>query len=407
MIKDYLRFGVGNILHKGIRSWLTMIGIFIGIALVVALLSLGQGMKDAVAAQFTSIGAETITVSAAGGGFGPPGSYQAAMIGTEDLKVVQRVRGIEAAFGRLIESVTVKVDREKDFGYIVTLPSDPREYEYAIEIPNDFKVSSGRLIAPQDGCKLMIGHDLSTKDRLVRKLRLRDKVMVENKAFDVVGILEKTGNPQLDATLFAPEDCVREILEEDEKYGLIAAKIEKNENVDLVIERVEKALRKSRGVELGREDFNVESSQEVLDTINTILNVVQYVLLGIAVISLIVGGIGIMNTMYTSVLERTKEIGIMKAIGARNGDILNIFLVESGLLGLVGGLVGIAIGLGLAYGLSYAATQFWGTNLIEAHASFILIFGSAAFAFVVGTISGVFPALQASKQNPVEALRYE
>jgi len=134
---------------------------------------------------------------------------------------------------------------------------------------------------------------------------------------------------------------------------------------------------------------------------------VQAVLVGIAAISLLVGGIGIMNTMYTSVLERTKEIGTMKAVGAKNSDILFIFLFESGLLGLVGGAIGIGIGIGLGEGAEYIASVGLGTNLLQAVFPWYLILGALLFSFLIGTLSGIFPAMQAAKLKPADALRYE
>jgi len=129
------------------------------------------------------------------------------------------------------------------------------------------------------------------------------------------------------------------------------------------------------------------------------------VLIGIAAISLLVGGIGIANTMYTAVLERTKEIGIMKATGAQNKDILLIFVIESGLLGIIGGLIGIAIGFGLSSAVEFLARNFIGTNLIEAYFSYWLLFGALLFSFFIGAIFGVMPARHAASLQPVDALR--
>ena len=129
------------------------------------------------------------------------------------------------------------------------------------------------------------------------------------------------------------------------------------------------------------------------------------IVIGIAAVSLLVGGIGIMNTMYTGVLERTREIGIMKAIGAQNKDILSIFLIESGLLGLVGGVIGSLIGLGLAFSVSKIAGGFLGGSGIKVTISYPLLFGAIAFSLIIGIASGLLPAMQASKLRPVEALR--
>ncbi len=131
------------------------------------------------------------------------------------------------------------------------------------------------------------------------------------------------------------------------------------------------------------------------------------IVIGIAAVSLLVGGIGIMNTMYTSILERNREIGIMKAIGAQNKDILSIFLIESGLLGLVGGVMGVIFGFSISKIIEYIAVQQLGTKLLQAASPLWLIIACLAFAFLTGSISGLWPAWQASKTNVVDAVRYE
>ena len=164
-------------------------------------------------------------------------------------------------------------------------------------------------------------------------------------------------------------------------------------------------MRKDRNQDIGEEDFEVQTPIQSLATVNTILNVINIVVIGIALISLLVGGIGIANTMFTSVLERTKEIGIMKAIGAKNSNILSVFMIEAGVLGLVGGIVGAIIGLGLAFAVSKIANAALGSVILSVTPSMPLIFSSIAFALLIGIASGLFPAYQASKLNPVEALR--
>ncbi|MBI2659933.1 FtsX-like permease family protein [Candidatus Woesearchaeota archaeon] len=149
----------------------------------------------------------------------------------------------------------------------------------------------------------------------------------------------------------------------------------------------------------------MESPQQTLEALNSTLFAVQLFVYIIAAISLAVGGIGIMNTMYTSVLERTKEIGIMKSIGARNSAIFTIFFIESGLLGTVGGLIGIIFGMGFAYGISFVGRIILGSELIQASIDPLLVVGALLFSFVLGTLFGVLPAYQASKLNPVDSLR--
>jgi putative ABC transport system permease protein len=173
-----------------------------------------------------------------------------------------------------------------------------------------------------------------------------------------------------------------------------------------VAEDVEKNLRRERDEEIGEETFSVETPEQLLESFASVLSIVQAILVGIAAISLIVGAVGIMNTMYTAVLERTKEIGIMKSIGAKNSAIQAIFLIESGLLGLVGGIIGIIIGLGLSKLVEVIANQAWGAAITVAMPAW-LILGALAFAFLLGMGSGFFPARHASLQNPVDSLQYE
>lgn len=176
-----------------------------------------------------------------------------------------------------------------------------------------------------------------------------------------------------------------------------------------VAEDIEKELKKERGEKLSEKSqtFDVLTSEQLLNTFGDVLGIVQAVLVGIAAISLLVGGIGIMNTMYTAVIERTREIGTMKAVGAKNSDILMIFLFESGLLGLVGGAIGIGIGIGMGKIAEYMAADALGSNLFQAAFPWYLIAGALTFSFLIGTISGVLPALQAAKLRPADALRYE
>ena len=166
-------------------------------------------------------------------------------------------------------------------------------------------------------------------------------------------------------------------------------------------EKVKREFERQRG------DKNIEvvTPTQILEQIGSILGVVQAVLVGIAAISLVVGGIGITNSMYTTVLERTKEIGIMKSIGARNFDVLAIFLIESGLMGLVGGFFGVLLGTGISLAIGKFSTEA-GFKLLVAVNPGLMLFG-LLFAFIVGMISGSLPARQASKLKPVDALRHE
>lgn len=403
MLKDYFRLAYQSARKRKIRSWLTMIGIFIGIAAVVALISLSSGLKTAVAQQFVSLGSDKLIVQAAGGGFGPPGTAIVDLLTKEDKKTVEKVRGVDIAVGRLIRVVQLEFKDEVKYSYAVSIPRDTEERNLVVEV-NNYNVGEGKFFDKDDALEVVIGRTFAD-DFFDKALELRDRIMIQGHTFKVVGILEKSGNPQQDSTLVLPEGSLRSLLGITNDFDLIALKVGAGENLDSAAENIKKELRTSRGVEEGKEDFTVETPQQVIATLDNILLIIQGVLVGIAAISLVVGGIGIMNTMYTAVVERTKEIGILKAVGATNKNIQSLFMIESGFLGFFGGLIGVLIGFSIAKFVEYIAFQQFGSPLIKADITFTLLFGSLLFAFLVGAASGTLPARQAAKLKPVEAFR--
>ena len=410
MINDYFKVGISNLLHRKLRSWLTMVGIFIGIAAVVALISLGQGMKEAIGNVFLNIGADKIVIQAKSGlqFAGPPGSSAASNLTTHDMDVVKRVNGIDKVGARLIKPAKLDFNNEVKFYFAASMPDEDEGRALITEV-NRYETESGRLLKRGDKFKVFIGNSVANKGVFKKKnIELGNTIKINDVEFEVVGILKKSGNPQQDRVVIVPEDTLREVLKIDKrKVDVIAVKVQKGVDVNNVANEIEKAMRRDRDLELGKEDFEVSTPQQILETLNTILTMVEVVLIGIAAVSLLVGGIGIANTMYTAVIERTKEIGIMKAVGAQNKDILFIFMIESGLLGLTGGAIGIALGIGLSKFVEFLAFKFLGTSLIKAFFPWYLIVGSLMFSFLVGTISGLLPAKQASSLKPVDALRYE
>jgi putative ABC transport system permease protein len=402
MIWEYFKLSVGNIFKKGIRSWLTMMGIFIGIAAVVSLISLGQGMNDAIVSQFASMGMDSIIVMP-GAGFE---SFGSAKLTKHDEDIIKGVTGVENEAPFSVKLSKLTYDKEIAYSMVVGTPSDNRFK--VIEGMNNFKTIEGRnRFYPTDKYSVAVGYTLAYGDFLKNKnVRLNDKIMIDDYEFKVVGIMGKVGNPDDDKNVYIPLDTAAEVFK-DKDYNQIFVKTQPGTSPSKVAEDIKNRMRRDRGQKEGEEDFTVQTSEQILESVGGILSTVQAVLVGIALISLMVGGIGIMNTMYTSVLERTREIGVMKAIGAQRSDILTLFLIESGVMGIVGGVIGVIIGLGLSKTVEYIGQTFLGNDLLRANTSPWLIFGALAFSFIVGCVSGVMPALQASKLKPVEALRYE
>lgn len=383
-----------------------MIGIFIGIAAVVSLISLGQGMQDAINSQFASVGADKVMVQAKSGGFGPPGSTAVGKVTDKDLAVVRRVAGVDEVAGRLMKIVTVGFNQKQRVQYVTSLPNS-QDASLVIE-SNNYAAQEGRMIRPSDKGVIMVGSGLADKTNFGKAVQVGSKLEVNGKDFKVIGILKTLGDPARNKAVVMNQDDLRDLLGiKDEELSIIVARASKSEDPSAVAARVKKELIRFRHEKEGRETIQVQTSEQLIRSFNTILNIVQAVLVGIAAISLLVGGIGITNTMYTAVLDRTREIGIMKAVGARNLDIVMIFLLESGLLGVAGGAVGVILGFSLSSLVEYGAMYAFGSALIQASFPWQLIVGSFAFSFIVGVLSGIVPAFRASRLPPVEALRYE
>ena len=402
-MKDYFSLAFNNLRRRKLRSWLTMIGIFIGIAAVVALISLEQGLQNAITQQFEQLGSDKIIIQPRG--FSSPGSATGSLkLTSKDLKVIENVRGVEYVSGYLIKQGQTAYKGESGIDYVTGITEI--DFERMIEL-GGMEIIDGRGLKDTDKFKVVVGYNHIYEDTWDKSMKIGSTIEFEGYEFKIVGVVSKIGNPIDDTLLYIQKDILREILDiEDEESQILAKTAPGFEPAD-VAETIERKLRQSRGEKEGQETFSVQTSEQLLESFSTIFGVVQAVLVGIAAISLIVGGIGIMNTMYTAVIERTKEIGTMKAVGARNSDILYIFLFEAGLLGLVGGAIGIAIGYSLGKSAEIIATQALGTNLLQAAFPWYLIVGALTFSFVVGAASGIFPAMQAANLKPADALRYE
>jgi putative ABC transport system permease protein len=287
--------------------------------------------------------------------------------------------------------------------FVASLPNDPEKADLALSLYN-YNTEFGREIRFNDRNKLYLGSSIAQQED-GSVIQVGQKVSLNDQRFTVVGIAERKGNPFFDGAILISEPDAIDLFNLTEEYDLIGVQIQPGENLQEVVARVERTMRRDRDQSLGEEDFEISTPDQFLDSLNSILMTVQILLVGIAAISLFVGGIGIANTMYTAVLERNREIGIMKAIGATDNEVLRIFLIESGLLGLAGGVLGVLIGAGIAKGVEFVAAQAFGSNILQASIDPMVVVGVLLFAFILGAVCGTLPARQAARLRPVEALR--
>ncbi len=396
-IQNFLRIAINNITHRQMRSWLTILGVIIGIAAIVSLISISNGMEHAITEQFEDFGTDTITISPKS--FTGPGSLGNTPFDESDVNVIERIPELDLVLPMLTGYVEVEFHNEKAYTMIMGYEST-EEAERVFE-KMGFKPADGRFPESDESGVVGIG-DIVAHDMFDDEVRVNSRIKLNGETFKVVGIAEEVGNQQDDAGIFMPVEDAQELLGEED-YSFIMAIVKDGVNVEATANEIERKLERHRDAE----DFQVMTFAEIIEQIGTILAIIQLVLVGIAGISLLVGAVGIMNTTYTAVLERTKEIGIMKAVGATNNQILAIFLIESGIIGLIGGVIGAVIGTVIAQGVGVIAGQMALPLPLKIIIEWELMAMSIGFAFFIGIFAGFLPARSAAKLKPADSLRYE
>ncbi|MCX8103182.1 MAG: ABC transporter permease [Candidatus Bipolaricaulota bacterium] len=376
-----------NLAARKARSALTLIGIAIGMTAVVALISLSLGAQRAIERQIAKLGADVILVV-------PAGSLGEPRPARLDLLMLKNIPGVRSVGAARREILSVKSAATPGFLTVVGV----RSFDDGERFFGGLELAQGRLFLPTED-EVVLGEG-AARDL---KVSLGESVTIQNRAFRVVGFLKRTGNDQDDYALYLSLEKLEEFVNEK---GLISgAFVRAAPGVDptTLAQEVHRVLRES----VAERDFVVQSSKQLSDLVSGVLTVLRWTLGAIAGISLLVGGIGLTNTMLMAILERTHEIGILKAIGARREHILALFLMESSVLGLFGGLAGLLMGGAIAQSVVLAAQQFLRTDLFSVAFDGTLIFGSLGFSVFLGTIAGLWPAWRAARLEPVEALRYE
>lgn len=398
------------VLHSKLRSWLTIIGIVIGVAAVIAIVSIGEGMQQTLNERLKGLGGDIVTISpgfsrGAGmfgmrGGEGSSGGAKATdkeiVLGRSDLQALKGIPDIALIDTNIRGSVEVSYLGKT--GKVSATGVDQKVWS---QITTN-KIRDGRMLDSADQNVIVIGGRLASS-YFDRPVGINKMVTIENSTFRVVGILDDQST-----NIYMPIQMAYQVIEEKKNdiYDSIVVKIKNEDQLDEVITKLENKLMIARHVTSKKKDFSITSSKQMQQTMAETMNSMNAFLLAIAAVSLIVGSVGIANTMFTSVLEKTKEIGIMKAIGARNNDILLIFLFNAAFIGLVGGIIGIILGTilsGFMPALVGNLPMMRGTTIVSLNS----IIMALSVSVVVGILAGIIPAYQASKLKPVDALRYE
>ena len=410
-MKNLLSMACFNITHRKMRSFLTLLGIVIGVAAVIATLSLGIGMEKNLVEQLTKFQGDVLTLIPRKLTF-QPGPPQAAgkviELTDNDLKEMSHINGIEKISGEI--SAESKIEFNDENGQLAVSGIDDVEAWKEITAVS-LGLEKGRWLSSEDKNSVILGYQVA-HEIFSEEIDLKKTILINGAEFHVVGVMNKAGGmmSSADQAIYMPIKPAREIFSgfDENEFSTISAKISKGMDVEKVGKDVEEKIRKLHKQTEGEETFTVFTPKFFQDQIKNILAGFTFFLTLLGVISLFIGGIGIMNIMYVSVMERTREIGIMKAVGADSKTVMILFLLEAGIFGLVGGLIGDMFGVLMTIGLSSVLGQFGGTgSMFAPYISLEILLLGLLFGFLVGIAAGYFPSRRAAKMNPVDALRYE
>ncbi|MGJ7911012.1 ABC transporter permease [Neobacillus sp. LXY-1] len=386
-ITQSIKMALRSIKSNKLRAVLTMLGIIIGVASVIVLVSIAQGSTKSVTSQINNLGTNLLTVS----------TYSTDVELTEDkISEISKLDGVKAVAP--IVSGRVNVKKERTSSQVQVTGTNA-----AYSTVRDANVSQGRFITDLDveyRQKVAVLGSSTAETFFGTDNPVGQYLQIDGTSFKVVGVMASKGSSlgqSGDNVIIVPLSTGQRVVGST-SISTVYLQGKSQEQMDYVMNEVKLAL---ASMFPGKSDsYGVTNQQDVMDTMSSVSDTMTMMLGGIASISLLVGGIGIMNIMLVSVTERTKEIGIRKAIGAKRRDVLLQFLIEAIVLSAMGGLIGVLAGLGIGKLVStfMSLTVSFSTTVIAA---------SFLFSLVVGVVFGVFPANKASKLNPIQALRYQ
>ena len=404
---ESFRSALQSIRAHGFRSFLTSLGIIIGVASVIAVVSMVQGLSASISAQFKGMGANSLAVYA-DTPFEEQLQGKQNVLGMRDYEaIVDHIDGISnvsprfGPFGQF--GTTVRQAGHSTFTRISAVTS-------AYENANQVFPAQGRFLSPSDDASrrrvCVIGSKVHENLKLPAN-PIGSFIEIGGEWFKVIGVTETRGEAfgmSKDDYILIPFSVGRAIAGTDQKLDImISFTVNDLDQLEAVQGRLTGMLRKAHKLKPGQpNDFKVETSQELTSSFETIITTMTVVLGGIVGVSLLVGGIGIMNIMLVSVTERTREIGICKALGAQRHHILLQFLIEATTLSLLGGLIGLILGYALGFGAAKMIPDF--PDAVVPWWAVVMAFG---FSSLVGILFGIMPAAKAANLNPIDALRYE
>ncbi len=413
---DIFLLSLSHVKKSRMRSWLTITGVIIGVASVVAIISIGQGMQENMQQRLGNFGADIITVI--------PGYFRAVGAHSEmhtdrsvstsssinltdnDYKVIKQVPGVMYVNGIVSGKADLKYDNEKTVVSITGVDTS------VWRLMDTTGIEEGRYLQVGDSNSVVVGYNLA-RGTFLQPVTLNRPITIGGKNFRVVGILKQSGGfgGGSDTGIYMPAGMARGVITEkvaNNQFTSIIIKASDASLVESVRADIEQKLMSSRQVNPRTKDFTVIAQALIREQMSSVTQTLSLFLSAIAAVSLLVGAIGIANTMFMSVMERTKQIGLLKAMGGSEREIMKLFLIESGIFGLVGGIIGVGFGAIISLLIPYLGIQAlgFGGDLRATITTETILF-ALGFSVAIGILSGIIPARHAAKMRPVDAIRYD
>ncbi|KCZ70751.1 ABC-type antimicrobial peptide transport system, permease component [Candidatus Methanoperedens nitroreducens] len=413
---DIFLLSLSHVKKSRMRSWLTIIGVIIGVASVVAIISIGQGMQENMQERLGNFGADIITVI--------PGYFRATGVHSEmhtdrsvstsssinltdkDYKVVKQVPGVMYVNGIVSGKADIVYDNEKTVVSVTGVDTS------VWRLMDTTGIDEGRYLQTGDSNSIVVGYNLAY-GTFLQPVTLNRPLTVGGKNFRVVGILKQSGGfgGGSDTAVYMPAEMARGVITEkvaNNQFTSMVIKASDASLVESIKDDIDQKLMSSRQVNPRTKDFTVIASALIREQMSGVTQTLSLFLSAIAAVSLLVGAIGIANTMFMSVMERTKQIGLLKAMGAGEREIMKLFLIEAGMFGFVGGIIGVVFGSAISLLIPFLGVQalgFGGDMRATITAETILF--ALGFSVVIGILSGIIPARYAARMRPVDAIRYD